>query len=120
MRLAKLTLSLGGARSARPAAAKSYIRRQSASQLLARIRSPPSVPPSPEKSNMYSSPPAWPGKRRFQLYVGRIMLWPSRKAAIENSTGIVGTSVGAAAGSTRTRPLVKTSSRTAGSTIRGR
>ena len=27
---------------------------------------------------MYSSRLAWPGKRRFQSYVGRIMLWPSR------------------------------------------
>ena len=48
------------------------------------------------------------------------MLWPSRNAATENSSGIVGTSVGAASGSTSTRPFVKTSSTTAGSRIRGR
>ncbi len=51
MRIALLTL-LAGASSGCPPAAKSYIRRQSASQLLARMTSPPSVPPRPEKSNM--------------------------------------------------------------------
>ena len=35
-------------------------------------------------------------KIRFQLYAARIIEWPSRKAATENSIGIVGTSVGVA------------------------
>ena len=63
---------------------------------------------------MYSSGPPVPGKMRFQLYVGRTMLWPSRNAATENSTGIVGTRSGVASGSTSLRPLVNTSSSTAG------
>ena len=69
---------------------------------------------------MYSKSPPLPEKIRFQLYVGRTMLWPRRKAATENSTGIVGTESGAASGSTSLRPLVKTSSSTAALQIRGR
>ena len=48
------------------------------------------------------------------------MLCPSRNAATENSIGIVGTSVGVAPTSKTLRPLVNTSSTTAGSQIRGR
>ena len=48
------------------------------------------------------------------------MLCPSRNAATENSIGIVGTSVGAASGSTSLRPFVNTSLTRAGSTMRGR
>ena len=48
------------------------------------------------------------------------MLWPSRKAATENSTGIFGTESGVALGSTSLRPLVNTSSSTAALQIRGR
>ena len=48
------------------------------------------------------------------------MLCPSRNAATENSTGMVGIDVAAAPGATSLRPLVKTSSSTAGSTMRGR
>ena len=61
-----------------------------------------------------------PGKRRFQLYDARTMLCPSRKAATENSTGIVGIEVGTASGSTSLRPSVNTSSRTDAWQIRGR
>ena len=59
---------------------------------------------------MYSKSPAVPEKIRFQLYAGRTMLCPRRKAATENSTGMVGTDTGEAPGSTSLRPLVKTSS----------
>ena len=48
------------------------------------------------------------------------MLWPSRKAATENSIGIVGTSVGAASGSTSLRPCSNTEATTDGAQIRGR
>ena len=58
------------------------------------------------------------------------MLWPSRKAATENSIGMVGLSPGwmfmygfgeCEPGTSKTwRPLVKTSSTTAPSTTRGR
>ena len=48
------------------------------------------------------------------------MLWPSRKAATENSIGIVGTDVGGAPGSTILRPLLNTWLTIAGSTMRGR
>jgi hypothetical protein len=120
MRIARLTLPPGAARPGRPPAGKSYIRRQSAIQLLGSRRSPNRSPLVPENANKKSSVPALPGKRRFQLYDARIMLCPSRNAATENSTGIVGTDVGAASGSTSLRPFVKTSSRTAAAQIRGR
>ena len=48
------------------------------------------------------------------------MLWPSRKAATENSIGIVGTSVGTAFRSNALRPFVNTSARIRSSQIRGR
>ena len=64
--------------------------------------------------------PAPSSKRAFQLYARRIMLCPSRKAATENSIGIVGTSVGTAPTSNALRPLVKTSLTTPGAQIRGR
>ena len=48
------------------------------------------------------------------------MLWPSRKAPTENSSGIVGTVVGALFGSNAFRPLLKTSFTTAGVQIFGR
>ena len=56
----------------------------------------------------------------FHWYSSRTMLWPSRYAATENSTAIVGTCVGGAFFSKIIRPFVKTSSTTAGSQIRGR
>ncbi len=61
-----------------------------------------------------------PGKCEFQLYDGRTMLCPSRKAATENSIGIVGTDAGGAPGSTTLRPFLKTWLTIAGSTMRGR
>ena len=48
------------------------------------------------------------------------MLWPSRNAATENSTGIVGTSVASAFFSNTLRPFVNTSLTIDGSQIRGR
>ena len=74
----------------------------------------------PEKSNSSGSDPVPLSNSMFQLYFARTMLWPSRNAATENSTGIVGTSVGSAPTSKNLRPLAKTSSTTAGSQIRGR
>ena len=74
----------------------------------------------PEKSNSSGSVPSPLSKARFQLYFERTMLWPSRNAATENSTGIVGVSVGSTPTSKNFRPFVNTSSTTAGSQIRGR
>ena len=48
------------------------------------------------------------------------MLWPSRNAATENSTGMVGTSIGFAPTSNALRPLANTSSSTDALQIRGR
>ncbi len=48
------------------------------------------------------------------------MLCPSRKAATENSIGIIGTSSGAAFGSTSSRPFAHTLSSVAGRQMRGR
>ena len=61
-----------------------------------------------------------PGKWLFQLYSARTMLCPSRKAATENSIGIVGVAVGIASGWISLRPFLNTSSTTAGWQIRGR
>ena len=74
----------------------------------------------PEKMKRKSSVP-WPsGKRAFQLYARRIMLWPSRNAATENSTGMAGMSVGSADGSTSLRPPDITLLSTLFARIRGR
>ena len=48
------------------------------------------------------------------------MLWPSRYAATENSSGIVGMSVGVAPTSNTLRPFLKTSSTTDFWQMRGR
>ena len=48
-----------------------------------------------------------PGSGGSSCRSSRIMLCPSRKAATENSIGIVGTAVGAASGSTSLRPFVE-------------
>ena len=74
----------------------------------------------PENANRKSSVPWSSGNSLFQSYSRRIMLWPSRNAATENSIGIVGTSVATAFFSNTLRPLAKTSSTTDGSRIRGR
>ena len=60
------------------------------------------------------------GKTLFQLYLARTMLCPSRKAATENSIGIVGMLVGAALTSNTFRLWVNTSVTTAGVQILGR
>ena len=120
IRIAMLTPLLGAVRPGLPPAGKSYIRRQSAIQLLSSRFSPFRSPPSAEKMNIQSRLPKSPGNLAFQLYSLRIMLCPSRNAATENSSGIVGMSVGAASGSTSLRPLLNTSLTTEGWQIRGR
>ena len=121
IRIAWLTLPPGAASPGRPPAGKSYIRRQSAIQLLGSRTSPNRSPLVPENANRKSSEPAGAGEAPVPVVRrSRIMLCPSRKAATENSIGIVGTDVGAASGSTSLRPFVNTSSSDAGRQIRGR
>ena len=117
IRLARLNFAAG---TFSASCSKRYMRRQSAIQLLGSREPWPRKPLVPEKSNSSGSVPSPLSKARFQLYFARIMLCPSRNAATENSTGIVGTSVGSAPASKNLRPLAKTSSTTAGSQIRGR
>ena len=68
--------------------------RKSAIQMLGSRLSPPRSPLLPLNWKSWASVAF--GKFTFQLYVDRIMLCPSLKAATENSSGIVGMVFGAA------------------------